>query len=69
MTVWGHRVSPVFDSARTLLIAEIDGDTLGDTSRLTFDPQRPLELVQMLRSQQVMLIICGAVSEEPACHA
>jgi predicted Fe-Mo cluster-binding NifX family protein len=66
VTVWGQRVSPVFDSARTLLIVEIDGDILGDASRLAFDPQRPLELLQMLRSQQVMLIICGAVSEEPA---
>ena len=66
VTLWGHRVSPVFDSARTLLIAEIDGNTLVSTSQLTFDPERPLELVQMLRTQQVMLIICGAVSEGPA---
>lgn len=66
VTVWGHRVSPVFDSARTLLIAEIDGTTLVGTSQLTFDPERPLELLQMLRTQQVMLIICGAVSEGPA---
>lgn len=66
VTLWGHRVSPVFDSARTLLIAEIDGATVVDTSQLAFDPERPLELVQMLRTQQVMLIICGAVSEGPA---
>jgi predicted Fe-Mo cluster-binding NifX family protein len=66
VTVWGHRVSPVFDSARTLLIAEIDGTTLVGTSQLTFDPERLLELLQMLRTQQVMLIICGAVSEGPA---
>jgi predicted Fe-Mo cluster-binding NifX family protein len=66
VTLWGHRVSPVFDSARTLLIAEIDGSTLVSTSQLTFDPERLLELVQMLRTQQVMLIICGAVSEGPA---
>jgi predicted Fe-Mo cluster-binding NifX family protein len=66
VTVWGHRVSPVFDSARTLLIAEIEGTTLVATSHLTFDPERPLELLQMLRTQQVALIICGAVSEGPA---
>lgn len=56
----------MFDSARTLLIAEIQGRTLVGTSLLTFDPERPLELLQMLRAQQVMLIICGAVSEGPA---
>jgi predicted Fe-Mo cluster-binding NifX family protein len=66
VTVWGHRVSPVFDSARTLLIAEIDGNTLVGTTQLTFDPERPLELLQMLRTQEVVLIICGAVSEGPA---
>ena len=66
VTVWGQRVSPVFDSARTLLIVEIDGGTLGNTSSLAFDPDRPLELLQMLRAQQVMVVICGAVSEEPA---
>lgn len=66
VTVWDHRVSPVFDSARTLLIAEFHGDALVDTSYLTFDPDRPLELLQMLQAQKVMVIICGAVSEGPA---
>ncbi|MGD9948224.1 MAG: NifB/NifX family molybdenum-iron cluster-binding protein [Desulfobulbus sp.] len=66
MTVWGQRVSPVFDSARTLLIAEINGNILTTSSRIAFDPERPLELLHLLRAQQVMLIICGAVSEGPA---
>lgn len=66
VTVWGQRVSPVFDSARTLLIVEIDGGTMGNVSSLAFDSDRPLELLQMLRAQQVTVVICGAVSEEPA---
>ena len=66
MTVWEQRVSPVFDSARTLLVAEIQGDAFINTSYLTFDPDRPLELLQMLQAQQVVLLICGAVSEGPA---
>lgn len=66
VTVWGQRVSPVFDSARTLLIAEIKGNILTATSRIAFDPERPLELLHLLRAQEVMLIICGAVSEGPA---
>jgi len=66
ITVWEHRVSPVFDSARTLLIADIKDDTLICTSYLTFDPDRPLELLQMLQAQKVLVIICGAVSEGPA---
>ena len=66
VTVWEQRVSPVFDSARSLLIAEIQDDALINTSYLTFDPDRPLELLQMLQAQQVVLLICGAVSEGPA---
>lgn len=66
VTVWGQRVSPVFDSARTLLIVEIDGGVMGNIASLAFDPDRPLELLQMLRAQRVMAVICGAVSEEPA---
>jgi len=66
VTVWEHRVSPVFDSARTLLIAEIKDDALVSTSYLSFDPDRPLELLQMLQAQKVLTLICGAVSEGPA---
>lgn len=66
VTVWGERVSPVFDSARTLLIAEIHQGTLVGMMRVAFDPQRPLELLQLLRTQQVRCVICGAVSEGPA---
>ena len=66
MTVWGQRISPVFDSARTLMIVEIDGKSVVGTAHLAFDPERPLELVQMLLRQRVVLVICGAVSEQPA---
>ena len=66
VTVWEHRVSPVFDSARTLLIAEIQEDALISTSFLTFDPDRPLELVQLLQAQMIVTLICGAISEGPA---
>lgn len=66
VTVWGERVSPVFDSARTLLIAHIDGNILNGTSQVAFNPDRPLEFLHLLRAQQVVLIICGAVSEGPA---
>ena len=53
ITVWEHRISPVFDSARTLLIAEIKDNALVSTSYLTFDFDRPLELLRMLRAEKV----------------
>lgn len=66
ITIWEHRISPVFDSGRTLLIAEIKNNMLANTSYLTFDFDRPLELLRMLRAEKVKIIICGAISEEPA---
>lgn len=66
MTVWGGRISPVFDSARTLLIVELVDDEIGSLSFQEFDPDRPMQLVQMLRDQDIMIVICGAVSEGPA---
>lgn len=66
ITVWEHRISPVFNSARTLLIAKIKDNALVSTLYLTFDFDRPLELLRMLRAQKVGIIICGAISEGPA---
>ena len=63
ITVWEHRISPVFDSARTLLIAKIKDNVLVNTSYLTFDFDRPLELLRMLRAEKVATIICGAISK------
>lgn len=66
VTVWENRISPVFDSARTLLITDIKDKVLVSVSYLAFDLDHPLELLQMLRAEKVKTIICGAISEEPA---
>ncbi len=68
VTVWEQRVSPVFDAARTLLIAELSETDQGivTTSFMSFDPDRLLDLVQALRAQDITVLICGAISEGPA---
>jgi predicted Fe-Mo cluster-binding NifX family protein len=66
VTVWGERISPVFDAARTLLIVEIVDQEVRYGIRLNFVPERVAELVRILQSQQVTLLICGAVSAQPA---
>ncbi|MDD3619762.1 MAG: NifB/NifX family molybdenum-iron cluster-binding protein [Desulfobulbaceae bacterium] len=66
VTVWGHRVSPVFDSARTLLIAELVDGRLGRMSTLELDPENPFQLMQLLRAQNIAVLICGAVSQDSA---
>lgn len=66
MTVWGDRVSPVLDSAKNLLVADISaGEVVGrriEYIEAVLLPRRLLELKQ----QGVQMLICGAVSQEMA---
>ena len=57
VTVWGQRVSPVFDAAGTMLIAEIEGNVLINSTSLAFDPQRPRELLRLLQERRVSCLI------------
>jgi predicted Fe-Mo cluster-binding NifX family protein len=66
ITVWEDRISPVFDSGRTLLIAEIRDNAVVRTSYLPFDFDRPLELLRLLRAEKVKIIISGAISQGQA---
>jgi predicted Fe-Mo cluster-binding NifX family protein len=66
VTVWGERISPVFDSSRRLLIAQIENARITERSYLIFDPQRPSHLASTLLSLDVKALICGAVSQAPA---
>lgn len=66
VTVWGDRVSPVFDAARTLLIAEINNTKIIHTYYLPFMPEPVSQCVRVLQAEEVVVLICGAVSQEPA---
>ena len=66
ITAWGNRVSPVFDAARTLLIARIENHSIKNKSYQPFHPDDIQELAALLRSQQVSTLICGAISSKPA---
>ncbi len=64
--MWEERISPVFDSARTLLIAEIRNTEISKRSYQKFTPDNFLHLQQILKAQEVSIIICGAVSKRYA---
>lgn len=66
ITVWEGRVSPVFDAAQTLLIAQVEGTCILGEQSFQIDPSRLQQLVQFLSSRGVSVIICGAISERPA---
>jgi len=62
LSVWGERISPVFDTAASVLVVTLDGaqETGRSTEPLreTFPPRRAARLVEL----GVDVLICGAVS-------
>jgi len=62
MTIWDGRVSPVFDTARELLIARVDGQELLDRQQENLGQQSPGQRVDRIRALNVDTLICGAIS-------
>lgn len=66
ITVWGNRISPVFDSAQTVLLAELL-DKQVVHKRLEFIPLlAPESLARKVAALNPDALICGAISEQPA---
>ncbi len=66
VTVWGNRISPVFDAASTLLVAEITDKKISGQYYTAFDPQSPTDLIHTLKKNHVTTLVCGAISKTPA---
>ncbi|MDP3481608.1 MAG: NifB/NifX family molybdenum-iron cluster-binding protein [Desulfoprunum sp.] len=66
MTVWGERISPVLDCARTLLVAEIVREEVVARRYELFDARCLGQIMQILARQGISVLICGAISQEPA---
>ena len=66
ITVWGKWISPVFDSASTILIADIEKGAIENRQLLNVETDSPIALAKLLKGQGVTVLICGAISEYPA---
>ncbi|WP_299982610.1 NifB/NifX family molybdenum-iron cluster-binding protein [Desulfobacula sp.] len=66
ITVWGNRISPVFDAASTLFVAHIENQMIVKKSYASFNPAMPSDLIKLLKKMQVSVLICGAISTKPA---
>ena len=66
ITVWEDRISPVFDAARMLLVAEVENAAVVSREYLPCRPERIGEFVRLLHSMEIREVICGAISQEPA---
>ncbi len=66
VTIWGNRISPVFDAAGTLLIAEVQDGTIVNKTYKPFRPEPAADMIDMLKQAGVSTLICGAISTGPA---
>jgi len=64
LAVWGDILSPVFDSAGTVLIADIEGGKATATRTEDLGPQLPYSRAMRLSGWGVKVLICGAISME-----
>ena len=66
LTVWGNRISPVFDSAQTVLLAEVLDKQVVD-QKLEFIPLLiPVSIARKIVAFNPDSLICGAISQQPA---
>lgn len=66
LTVWGSRISPMFDAAQMLLVVEIEDTEIISRHHEPFYPELPSRLAVRLTEMDVSVLICGAISEIPA---
>jgi predicted Fe-Mo cluster-binding NifX family protein len=66
LTVWENRISPVFDVATMILLAEIQKGGVLNRQFVPFNPGVSWRLAEMLKEMGVSVLICGAISRIPA---
>ncbi len=66
LTIWENRISPVFDAAHKLLVAEIEGSKVISRHYESFNPELTSRLAGRLVELDIAVLICGAISELPA---
>ena len=62
VTIWGDRVSPVFDASDTIVIADIENKQIIQKYYQQFDPANWLFL-ESFRKSGIDVLICGAISK------
>ncbi len=63
ITVWGNRISPVYDCAKTLMITQIEnGKIVGQVSE-GFNPKNSTQIASILNNLEINILICGAITE------
>jgi predicted Fe-Mo cluster-binding NifX family protein len=66
ITVWGNRVSPVFDSANILMIAKVENFKIINRKFAEFNPESTTQILSDLNNLQVNVLLCGAIMDVQA---
>lgn len=61
ITIWGNRISPVFDASKKLLIVRITGSKISDPLIREFEATKFDWSQRVFREQKIKLLICGAI--------
>ena len=64
LPIWMDRISPVFDVAGRLLVAELDGQSVQDQAERPLDVAEPGARAKRLSEMGVDVLICGAISRQ-----
>ncbi len=62
--IWNGRVSPVMDTSRRILLIELNESERGKRQILDLSGRNPHEIIMLLESQEVDVLICGAISAQ-----
>jgi predicted Fe-Mo cluster-binding NifX family protein len=62
MTVWGDRISPLFDTTQKLLVVDFDNRHVVGQHRVIFDNESAAARASTLAALGVDVLICGAIS-------
>lgn len=63
ITYWGTRVAPLFDTARKVLILDIEDNDIKDSNDVDIDGIRSFSRAGYLHELGVKVLICGGISE------
>jgi predicted Fe-Mo cluster-binding NifX family protein len=63
LTVWENRISPVADSARQLLVVDVENRTIRGRRTEPLDAESVFYRARRLSDLEVEIFICGAISD------
>jgi predicted Fe-Mo cluster-binding NifX family protein len=63
LTVWENRISPVADSARQLLVVDVENRNIRDRYTEYFEMESVFYRARRLFDLEVEIFICGAISD------